>query len=42
MVFTGKPLKAFVYVSPEGFESDEELQSWVQLSLDFVLNLPPK
>jgi len=42
MVFTGKPLKGFVYVSPEGFESDEELQSWVKLSLDFVLNLPPR
>jgi TfoX/Sxy family transcriptional regulator of competence genes len=42
MDFTGKPMKGFVYVSPEGFESDEELKLWVQLSLDFVLTLPPK
>jgi hypothetical protein len=31
----------FVYVDPDGFESDEELMSWVQLSLDFVMTLPP-
>ena len=24
MDFTGKPLKGFVYVAPEGFESDED------------------
>ena len=42
MDFTGKPLKGFVNVSAEGFESDEELISWEQLSLDFVLNLPPR
>ena len=39
---TGKPMKGFVYVSPEGLESDEELMSWVQLSLDYVLTLPLK
>ena len=42
MDFTGKPMKGFVYVAPEGFESNEELMSWVQLSLDFVISLPPK
>jgi TfoX/Sxy family transcriptional regulator of competence genes len=42
MDFTGKPLKGFVYVAPEGIESDEALSSWVRLSLDFVGSLPPK
>lgn len=42
MDFTGKPLRGFIYVSPEGIESDEELNWWVQRSLDFVLSLPPK
>ena len=42
MDFTGKPLTGFVYVDAEGFESDDELMSWVQLSLDFVMTLPPK
>jgi len=42
MDFTGKPLKGFVYVAPEGFESDEDLADWVRLSLDFVTSLPAK
>jgi TfoX/Sxy family transcriptional regulator of competence genes len=42
MDFTGKPLNGFVYVAPPGFESDEDLASWMKLSLDFVSALPPK
>ena len=42
MDFTGKSLTGFVYVDPAGFESDEALASWVQLSVDFVTALPPK
>jgi TfoX/Sxy family transcriptional regulator of competence genes len=42
MDFTGKPLRGFVYVEPEGFESDAALAFWVKLGLDFVRSLPPK
>jgi TfoX/Sxy family transcriptional regulator of competence genes len=42
MDFTGKPLKGFVYVEPEGYESDSDLKSWVRMSLNFVQALPPK
>ena len=42
MDFTGKPLRGFVYVEPEGFEEDEHLVAWVERSLDFVLSQPPK
>jgi len=42
MDFTGKPLKGFVYVEPEGFESDEELEYWVSLCERFVSTLPTK
>lgn len=42
MDFTGKPLNGFVYVAPPGFESDEDLASWVELSMNFVSALPPK
>jgi len=42
MDFTGRPMKGFVYVSPEGFESDESLAFWVSTSLGFVHSLPPK
>ncbi len=42
MDFTGRPMKGFVHVEPEGFESDPDLSAWVQRSLDFIATLPPK
>jgi len=42
MDFTGKPMKGFVYISPEGFESDRSLGNWVALCAQFVSSLPPK
>ncbi|MDJ0656550.1 MAG: TfoX/Sxy family protein [Xanthomonadales bacterium] len=42
MDFTGRAMKGFVYVSPDGFESDDDLNQWVELSLQFVSTLPPK
>ena len=35
MDFTGRPMKGFVFVQPEGFDSDEDLAEWIQLCLDF-------
>ena len=35
MDFTGKPLKGFVFVEPEGIDSDKELAYWIQLCLDY-------
>lgn len=34
MDFTGKPMKEFVFVSPEGFRSEEQLQNWIELGLE--------
>ena len=42
MDFTGKPMKGYVYIAPEGFESDRDLESWVTLCARFVSMLPPK
>jgi hypothetical protein len=42
MNFTGKPMKCFVYVAPEGLESDDDLADWVRLCVDFVATLPAK
>lgn len=42
MDFTGRSLRGFVYVDPEGLCTDAELGVWVRRSLDFVLSLPPK
>jgi TfoX/Sxy family transcriptional regulator of competence genes len=35
MDFTKRPMKGWIYVSPEGIDTDEELADWVQLALDF-------
>lgn len=35
MDFTGKPMKGFVFVSPEGTHSKKELKFWVELALEF-------
>ena len=42
MDFTGKSMKGFVYVAPEGVESDKDLAHWVGISTKFVESLPPK
>jgi TfoX/Sxy family transcriptional regulator of competence genes len=42
MDFTGKPMKGYVYIAPEGFESDQDLENWVTLCVKFVSTLPPK
>ncbi|WP_074405596.1 MULTISPECIES: TfoX/Sxy family protein [Aquimarina] len=35
MDFTGRPMKGFVFVTPDGFDLDKDLEYWVQLCLDF-------
>lgn len=35
MDFTGRPMKGFVFVEPEGIDEDEDLQAWLQLCLDY-------
>lgn len=35
MDFTGRPMKGFVFVTPEGFDEDEELEYWIDLCLAF-------
>jgi len=42
MDFTGKQMKGYVYVTPEGFETDQELEKWAMLCADFIRTLPPK
>ena len=39
---TGRPMKRWVMVAPDGYESDDALQRWVQQGVDFALTLPPK
>lgn len=35
MNFTGKPMKGFVFVGPEGTKSKKNLGYWVNLALEF-------
>jgi len=42
MDFTGKPLKGFVYVEPDGYAEDNDLRSWLDRALAFVATLPAK
>jgi TfoX-like protein len=42
MYFTGRPMKGFAFVAPEGYRSDADLKAWTQCGLDFVLQKPPK
>lgn len=40
--FTGRPMKGWVMVGPDGYESDSDLEGWVQQGVDFALSLPAK
>ncbi|MEW7278033.1 TfoX/Sxy family protein [Aquimarina sp. 2201CG1-2-11] len=35
MDFTGRPMKGFVFVTPDGFDLDKDLEYWVDLCLAF-------
>lgn len=39
---TGRPMKGWVLVSPEGVASDQDLEEWLLRGLKFVDTLPPK
>jgi TfoX/Sxy family transcriptional regulator of competence genes len=40
--FTGKPMKGWVMVEPEGYRDDEALRFWIETASQFVKTLPPK
>ena len=35
MVFTGKPMKGYVYVSADGMKTKKEFDHWIALCVDF-------
>ena len=35
MDFTGRPMKGFVFIDPEGTKSKKDLEYWLNLALDF-------
>jgi TfoX/Sxy family transcriptional regulator of competence genes len=39
---TGKPMKGWVVVEPEGIEDDDQLKDWIDRATEFVRTLPKK
>ncbi len=39
---TGRPMRGWVMVAPEGIRSDEDLANWITMSMAFTSQLPPK
>ena len=35
MDFTGKVMRGFLFINPEGFDSEEDLDFWVDKALEF-------
>ena len=38
MDFAKRPMKEFVYVSAKGYDTEEQLQNWVELGLEHAQN----
>lgn len=39
---TGKPMKGWVMVNQKGFQTENELENWLNLAREFVQTLPAK
>jgi TfoX/Sxy family transcriptional regulator of competence genes len=39
---TGRPMKGWVLVEPEGVEEDDQLADWIERAMKFVKALPKK
>tara|TARA_R110002049_G_scaffold62062_7_gene166311 strand:+ start:2103 stop:2474 length:372 start_codon:yes stop_codon:yes gene_type:complete len=35
MDFTGRPMRGYIFVTPDGFDTDNELSYWLDLCLNF-------
>jgi TfoX/Sxy family transcriptional regulator of competence genes len=42
MDFTGKPMRGYVFVGPQGLKSAAQLRRWLKLCGDFAAALPAK
>jgi len=41
MDFTGRPMKGYIYVSPDGTKTTAQLRKWLTRGQTFVASLPP-
>ena len=42
MDLTGRPMKGWIIVEPDGIDSDQQLTRWIDLSMTLVRTLPAK
>lgn len=42
MDFTGKPMKGFLHIYPEGYDSDKDLEFWINHAIAFNKTLASK
>ncbi len=42
MDITGKPMKGWLLIEPDGIDDDKQLRSWIKLAASFVSTLPAK
>jgi TfoX/Sxy family transcriptional regulator of competence genes len=42
MDFTGRPMRGYVFVGPEGISSADDLLAWIRMARQYVTTLPPK
>ena len=42
MDFTGKPMRGYLFVDPEGIDSPKALRAWVDRSVRYVESMPAK
>ena len=42
MDITGKPMKGWIMVEPEGVDDDDQLKYWIERATKFVKTLPKK
>jgi len=39
---TGRPMKGWLMVEPDGYKTVKQVSAWVKDGIDFALTLPPK
>ncbi|MGD9721154.1 MAG: TfoX/Sxy family protein [Pirellulales bacterium] len=39
---TGRPMKGWVMIDPDGIDSDAQLRAWIERAMEFVVTLPAK
>jgi len=42
MDFTGRPMKGFLFVDAAGIKTDNKLNKWIDIGIEFALKTPPK